>query len=352
MKIHLLVLFLLVSLCAVTCKKNPITPPPPTGGDTTSHAFTFQTFTFGGAGGSILNDVAIINDTLVYAVGEIYQTDSAGQYDPDPYNLAIWDGRTWTLQKVPYYYQGQPFYSSIYSIFAFNSEDIWFEAGIHWDGRQFNTIPLNIGFPSHVNKMWGSSSNDLYIVGNGGLIAHRDASGNWTTIQSGTKLPINDIWGAQNSLGQWEILAIASNPDSTANMLLQINSNNTVTPLSTDGLLPFATGVWFVPEQKYYVVGSGIGQKSSLNDPSWSVYPSGEVTSYASSAIYGQGLNDIFVAGSFMEVVHYNGSTWYKYKDKIPFGNGALGGISFKGNTVAIVGYIDQQAVAIIGRRQ
>ncbi len=352
MKTHLIGLFLLFSVCGITCKKNPITPPLPTGSDTTSHAFTFQTFTFGSAGGSNLNDVSIINDTLVYAVGEIYQTDSAGQYDPDPYNLAIWDGRAWTLQKVPYYYQGQPFYSSIYSIIAFNSEDIWLEAGIHWDGRQFNTIPLNIDFPSHVNKMWGSSSNDLYIVGNGGLIAHRDASGNWTTIQSGTTLPINDIWGAQNSAGQREVLAIASNPDSTANMLLQIHPDHSVSQLSTNGLLPFSTGIWFVPEKEYYVVGSGVGQKSSLNDPTWSVYPSGVVTSYASGGVRGNGLNDVFVAGSFFEIVHYNGSTWHNYKDVIPYTTGALGRIAVKGNLVVTVGLSGSNAVAIMGKRE
>ena len=40
--------------------------------DTTSHDFSWKTFTFGGGGGSVLNDVAIVNDTLAYAVGEIY----------------------------------------------------------------------------------------------------------------------------------------------------------------------------------------------------------------------------------------------------------------------------------------
>lgn len=42
--------------------------------DTTSHDFTWQIYTLGdGTGSSCLYDVAIINDTLAYAVGEIYQ---------------------------------------------------------------------------------------------------------------------------------------------------------------------------------------------------------------------------------------------------------------------------------------
>jgi hypothetical protein len=46
--------------------------------DTTSHNFTWQTFTFGGAGGSYLNDVAIINDNNIWAVGNIFAFDSTG----------------------------------------------------------------------------------------------------------------------------------------------------------------------------------------------------------------------------------------------------------------------------------
>ena len=46
--------------------------------DTTSNNFTWQTFTFGGtAGGSMLRDVAIINDTDIWAVGEIAVKDSS-----------------------------------------------------------------------------------------------------------------------------------------------------------------------------------------------------------------------------------------------------------------------------------
>src|SRR5437867_933439 len=40
--------------------------------DTTSHSFQFFRDTLGDGSSSVLNDVAIINDTLAYAVGEIY----------------------------------------------------------------------------------------------------------------------------------------------------------------------------------------------------------------------------------------------------------------------------------------
>lgn len=62
--------------------------------DTTSHAFTWQSFTFGDGGGSCtLYDVAIINDTLAYAVGEIYTNGTM-------YNLARWNGQQWELKQL------------------------------------------------------------------------------------------------------------------------------------------------------------------------------------------------------------------------------------------------------------
>src|SRR3972149_8811161 len=69
--------------------------------DTTSHNFTWQTFTFGGqAGSSTLYDVAIINENDIWAVGEIYMNDSTGQPDPNTYNAVHWDGSTWELKRI------------------------------------------------------------------------------------------------------------------------------------------------------------------------------------------------------------------------------------------------------------
>ena len=49
--------------------------------DTTSSNFIWQTYAFGSAtaGSSYLNDVAIINDTDIIAVGAVYLTDSVGR---------------------------------------------------------------------------------------------------------------------------------------------------------------------------------------------------------------------------------------------------------------------------------
>ena len=45
--------------------------------DTTSHNFTWQSWTFGDIGSSVLYDVAIINENNIWAVGEINIADTS-----------------------------------------------------------------------------------------------------------------------------------------------------------------------------------------------------------------------------------------------------------------------------------
>ncbi|MFI5237561.1 MAG: glucosyl transferase, partial [Ignavibacteriales bacterium] len=54
--------------------------------DTTSHNFTWQSWTFGEHSSSVLYDVVIINENNIWAVGEIYMNDSLGQPDPQRFN--------------------------------------------------------------------------------------------------------------------------------------------------------------------------------------------------------------------------------------------------------------------------
>ena len=228
-------------------KNNNNNPP-----DTTSNNFTFQSYTFGvsNAGSSYLKDVAIVSDSDIWCVGAVYLDSASGSPDPFPYNVIHWDGKSWTPMKAPFYYQGKAFYNPMYSICAFDENDIWLEAGIHWDGNKFQTEPLNIDFPSHVNKMWGVSSNDLYIGGNSGLIAHRGSDGLWQKLESGTTTAITDIWGSGDT-----ILATVTNEFETGDKrLLQINSNGTISSLNWSPNSRLQT-VWFQSMDKIFIGG-------------------------------------------------------------------------------------------------
>lgn len=349
------ILSLIILLCIMTqwsCKKDGTTQTPPQI-DTTSHTIRWQTETLGEAG-SILNDIAIINDTFAYAVGEMYLRDSTGQIDPIPYNIAKWNGVSWIQMRIQFYtICGQsnqtPYPAS--AVFAFSATDVWISSRggqlARWNGNT-QTATVCMPDPFAVDKIWGENSNSIYAVGHGGRIS-RFASGTWQRIESGTTLNINDIWGAINAQnGAQTILCIASNGDpNLGSKVLQI-SGSTVTSLNTGGLSWDVNGIWFVPEQCYYIVGAGVHKKELLSDNQWYRFPSGTATSFSSSGVRGNTPNDVFVVGSFGEVVHFNGLTWHNY---FPSSSKVLGRVAVTQHLVIAVGFDGPNALVLRGTR-
>ena len=200
--------------------------------DTTSGNFTWQVDTIG-AEGSVLYDVTVINDTLAYAVGQLFPRDSTGKSNQgDLHNAARWNGKTWTLIKVPYNYQGTLVYNTIHTVFALGASDIYFGGnGLeYWDGKQFSNVEaVNSFWSGHLmQKIWASSDNNIYIVGDGGIVVHYN--GSWQQVQTGTTLPFQDIWGDGG-----QVLAIASDHSDGERQLYSLQGN-TATAISNNGL--------------------------------------------------------------------------------------------------------------------
>lgn len=316
--------------------------------DTTSHNFTWQIDTLGDGNASTLNDIAIINDTLAYAVGELYLRDSTGQIDPRRYNLAIWTG-TWQVRRITY--QGIP--PAIRFVFALAHNDVWLDPYFHWNGQMFQEIPISpIFIGVGVNKMWGGSSYQLHAVGDGGFIAHQSGAGTWQRLESGTILPINDIWGVRNATsGATEIYAVASMIDQNQGRKVLKVSGVSVEVIPDDGLPWSLRGIWFVPRGPYYVVGDGVYHKRDIGHSTpWKLYPRGEVTNYYTLAIRGAGRNDVVTAGAFGEIAHFNGVTWRNFINQTGI-SGIYYSVSIKGDLIIAVGYANNRGVVAIGRR-
>jgi len=64
--------------------------------------------------------------------------------------------------------------------------------------------------------------------------------------------------------------------------------------------------------------------------------------------IRGNNYNDIFIAGSYNLILHYNGYSWYEYTE---YGYSENLSLDFKGNTIVTVGWENEQARIIMGRR-
>ncbi|MDR3666892.1 MAG: glucosyl transferase [Ignavibacteriaceae bacterium] len=354
----IIVLIIFSSIISFNCKKNPITPPL-SGSDTTSHNFTWQSLTFGGAATSVFQDIALINDSLAIAVGSIYLFDSTGVVDPFPYCLAIWNGQTWQLKRL--YDRSNHLIPGLISIYVFSQSDIWLaDGGVYrWDGKSsqvsitYDRIALIGGqenFQS-VNKLWGTSSTDLYGVGNKGMITHFDGNA-WQKIPSGIDFEFSDIYGALDpNTGNQQILAVAYQdyPPERAIFTIQGNTSTQISPYPIQQLYEFFS-LWFIPNQHYYVVGDGIYEKKSLSDSLWK-NNSLDITRHSTTKIQGNGLNDVFAVGSFGDCLHWNGESWKSYIDQTGLSDGSFGSVAIKGNLVIAVGLNNNQGVITIGRR-
>jgi hypothetical protein len=324
--------------------------------DTTSHAFTWQTFTFGGAAGScVLNGVAIINDSLAYAVGAVYLNDSLGNPDPNAYNLLKWDGHQWTLMRIQFLgFCNQSATGSFptTAICAFNSQDVWIAMNnevARWYGTFQGPVKC-LSF--NVNKFWGEDTNMMYAVGNNGGII-RDSAEYWQDVPCGTTLPFRDVYGSKDpQSGKEQILAVCTQDDPPTRGIYSIRGTTATEVSSTIPGNPIAGlyGVWFVPSQHYYIVGDGIYEKTNLADSVWHNQPL-VYTKYGTTKIGGNGLNDIFIVGAFGECLHWNGASWRSYITQIGLSDGAYAGLSIIKNMVIAVGANGPQAVIAIGRR-
>ncbi len=329
--------------------------------DTTSHDFEWEIIEFPSPYGSgALYDVAIINENDIWAVGEIYSDSNQTWL---PYNAVHWDGEKWEMKRVPFTDEaGNIWYTPIYSILAFSENDIWFEAGIHWDGESYISKKININFPSHVNKMWGTSSRDFYIVGNNGLVAHYDGS-SWQRIESGTDIDLINISGNRNV--QNPVIWITGVSESYKyGVVLQIEKNQRVVKLFGKGKNIFGVqnshthpdAVWLNEE-------FGFISYAGIND-SWLVRHM--ISSYATHckvlhvepqgaiwSIKGNGLNDWFAVGSRDVVLHYNGINVKKYFSW-PTWDIRYFSVDVKGDLVVACGIVftSPNAAILIGRRR
>jgi hypothetical protein len=295
----------------LTCKKeSPVTPTPlPSGPDTTSHNFTFTQYTFSNNGGSsYLKDVAIVNDSDIWAVGAIYATLDT------MYNAVHWNGQKWQLLQLLFYVscgdsQMTPY--PINSVFSFNPTDVWFSdygEMIHWTGTSFEQdCSVNSQINGAINRIWGTSSSNLFVVGNIGTIVHYNGT-TWTKQSSGTTIDLHDVWGTQDGSVVW---ACGYATYDNSSILLKYDGSQWKTIWTRPGrvtppYVDFITSIW--------------GDKHLFSSTNYGVYTqniSGTNTAVQSLplphfpySIRGSAENNVAVVGDLAMIWHYNGTDW------------------------------------------
>ena len=326
--------------------------------DTTSHNFTWQTYTFGEAGSSTFYDVAIINENNIWAVGEIYMNDSLGNPDPTFYNAVHWNGTNWELKKL--FYKGGIW--TIRTIFAFNENDIWFSAYMRYYNGQFIELPIpNILMGWQINKLWGSSSSNLYVVGNSGNIAHYDGSplaNGWQKIESGVSTDLFDIYGES------ENIFIAGWRDFQPSVLLRLKNGNLQKIIEDgDNLFNYRTdfisgaiySVWITKKKLYVLTWYDLYRANFNTDGTAEAIWKGPIQNWGMISVRGNNVNDIIASGVPGKIWHYNGISWHTYNGLID-SRDRLRRIEIKDNICVAVGYryengIEDQALIHIGKR-
>ena len=291
----------------------------------TSHNFTWTTWEFGTHSSSALYDVAIIDENNIWAVGEIYMNDSLGNPDPHAYNAVHWDGTEWKVLRIRYYGSCSAVeFPPLKAIWAFSENNIVVTNGGSiglFDGL---AIILDCGvnplLTGAINKIWGASSNDLYVVGNAGNIAHY-LNGVWTKIESGTDLDLTDIYGDSEGnlyaagVNIAEIKGVVVKGDQSGNWGVMIEGEVIDSTELFSKLFGTFDAVWIDDIGTVYTGGDFLYQyKNNKWDYIHSLpenYIGGD--QYYIGYIYsisGNKSNDIVVSGDRNTLRHFNGVDW------------------------------------------
>lgn len=358
-----LLFFLFLSLGLPACDQ-PTEPKDNPGADTTSHNFMWRVDTLG-TYLSYVRDVAIVDENDIWAVGEFYKKHSTFDSTAgDRYNAAHWDGIKWELKK--YYPQTYidfltgstpDFPYEINSIWTFSADNIFmvsYAGSFVWIKNGEVKTKWIENRSGGMTKIWAKDENNIWIVGEKGLILYYNGS-TFKKISYSSNADFVDIWG--DDIGVVRTVAV-DNYHSTIVRVTSMSATPEMFPISdTDPMIPeritslwWKTGnsVWFPATNAlfHWVQGGYIrlfinGQGTEDNRGFY---------------VRGNSDQDLVVCGLYGQLFHYNGSTVKRWQDNdtgIEYRNCAM-----KGNTIVVGGSLNgykfeeqSKAIISIGKR-
>ena len=196
---------------------------------------------------------------------------------------------------------------------------------------EWNEILCETGdqIPLSLRGVWGSSSNDVFFVGDSGHVFHYDGSNCYTMVDAQTSeiAMLYDIWGTAEN----DVFAVGGN----FGEILHYDGNNWSGMRRTEEEQNLY-GVWgYTPTDVFAVGDNGIILR--YDGETWS-----EMKSEATlplHGIWGSSPEDIFAVGHAGTVLHYDGNDW----TSMYLGSQAQGTVLYDvwgsaGNDVYVVG--------------
>jgi len=171
-----------------------------------------------------------------------------------------WDGASWTQQATPTT-------QNLWGVWGAAPDDLWSVGGdgladgqatlLHWDGSTWSTVALPTLQKANVwqfLKVWGTSANDVYVVGQRGVVLHWDGSA-WSEELVGASDDLISLWGT----GPDRVVAVGGR--SNAIVSVWDGTSWTTTSLAP---APGLNGVWMRTPDTAQVVGT-YGQLGELD---------------------------------------------------------------------------------------
>ena len=154
------------------------------------------------------------------------------------------------------------------------------------------------GTTNTLESVWGSSADDVFVVGGGGTIMHYDGN-SWTSMSSGTTEPLYDIWGS----GPDNVFAVGGGFDAAGTI---VHYDGTAWTEMTSGATERLWGVWGSSSDDVFVVGEE-GTILHYNGNSWSAMNSGITSGFR--GVWGTSSSNVYAVGG-STVIHYDGNSW------------------------------------------
>jgi hypothetical protein len=337
--------------------------------DTTSQNFTYQIWEFGEITNNHFYDVSIINDNDIWVVGLINSTELDSENTYINYNAVHWDGVEWTRKRIPFIGCGAVIYPIIYSVQAFNENDILFLRDgslVHYDGQNyFNHCDIHQLLTHALLKIWAKNYNDIYCVGERGNSVFYNGQ-NWMRVNGNTGLYLLDIY----STGNGEVYTSGVGDQfhtggDTTGILLKGNSGGFTKMVEgrfiseAELFNPYLIGdlatVWVDENNSIYTGGHYLYQYRnnkwdyvhSLVDNhfggNFGAYQWGYINS-----IRGNASNDYIIAGERNTIRHFNGISWTQLGMPYSFSSGIIWRrVETKNNIAVACGYRGDKAIII-----
>ncbi len=317
--------------------------------DTTSQDYAWTVQTVGIGFGGRLRDVCLINDSCIWAVGRI----DSGLYDslgvPIVYNAMRYDGHQWHYIQIKY---DQSVFEH-FSVLGFSENDVWLATGgrtAHWDGNRFTTALIGGERQGAIVKLWGTSSSNIYAIGDLGTIAHFDGT-TWRRMESGTTTNLIDIYGTPDGESVW-VAGYTNAPALSVILSLQNGLWKTLWSKGQHSSLPYRNvySLWTAGGSEFAVMADVSAYFHSRLAPMRTRFQT-DLHVGVGWCVRGSGRNNLAVASTFGNMWHYNGIRWMHYT-ALANPSDWYRGIAVGQNIIVAVGERGGSALIAIGRKQ